>query len=113
MLIHNLISKKTEYFISKINEVAQKYQADISADSQGGMFGIYFTKKEVTNYNDILNTNENNFISFFQYMLKNGIFFAPSMFEAGFISSSHTKKDIDYTVKIFEKWLKEIYLSIN
>ena len=32
-------------------------------------------------------------------MLKNGIFFAPSMFEAGFISSSHTKKDIDYTVK--------------
>ena len=77
------------------------------------MFGIYFTKREVTNYNDILNTNENNFISFFQYMLKNGIFFAPSMFEAGFISSSHTKKDIDYTVKIFEKWLKEIYLSIN
>ena len=107
------LSKKTEYFISKINKVAQKYQADISADSQGGMFGIYFTKREVTNYNDILNTNENNFISFFQYMLKNGIFFAPSMFEAGFISSSHTKKDIDYTVKIFEKWLKEIYLSIN
>jgi glutamate-1-semialdehyde 2,1-aminomutase len=107
------LSKKTEYFISKMNKVSEKYQANISADSQGGMFGIYFTKKQVTNYNDILDTNENKFISFFQYMLKNGIFFAPSMFEAGFISSSHTKKDIDYTVKIFEKWLKEIYLSIN
>ena len=107
------LSKKTEYFISKINKISQKYQANISADSQGGMFGIYFTKKQVTNYSDILNTDENKFISFFQYMLKNGIFFAPSMFEAGFISSSHTKKDIDYTVKIFEKWLKEIYLSIN
>ncbi|MBT5117393.1 MAG: aspartate aminotransferase family protein, partial [Gammaproteobacteria bacterium] len=53
------------------------------------------------------------FISFFQYMLKHGIYFAPSMFEAGFISSSHTKKNIDYTIKIFERWVKEIYLSID
>ena len=73
----------------------------------------YFTKKQVTNYNDIVNTDENKFISFFQYMLKHGIYFAPSMFEAGFISSSHTKKNIDYTIKIFERWVKEIYLSID
>jgi len=107
------LSKKTKYFTSEINRVSKKHHVNISADSQGGMFGIYFTKKQVTNYNDIVNTDENKFISFFQYMLKHGIYFAPSMFEAGFISSSHTKKNIDYTIKIFERWVKEIYLSID
>ena len=41
-------------------------------------------------------------------MLKNGVFFAPSlMYEAGFLSSSHLKKDIDYTIEVFEDWAKK------
>ncbi|MBT7076623.1 MAG: glutamate-1-semialdehyde 2,1-aminomutase, partial [Pelagibacterales bacterium] len=96
------LSNKAKYFISEINRISKKYKINMSADSQGGMFGIYFTKKRVNNYNDILNTQEDRFVDFFQYMLKHGVFFAPSMFEAGFISSSHTKKDIDYTIKIYE-----------
>ena len=40
-------------------------------------------------------------------MLEHGVFFAPSMYEAGFISSSHLKRDLDYTIKIFENWAKQ------
>ena len=40
-------------------------------------------------------------IAFFKYMLNEGVFFAPSLFEAGFISSSHTKKEFDHTVNAF------------
>ena len=107
------LSNKAKYFISEINRISKKYKINMSADSQGGMFGIYFTKKRVNNYNDILNTQEDRFVDFFQYMLKHGVFFAPSMFEAGFISSSHTKKDIDYTIKIYEKWVKNTSLSAD
>ena len=48
------------------------------------------------------------------YMSSNcQVFFAPSMYEAGFISSKHSKKDIDYTIKIFEKWAKARQLLLD
>ena len=46
-------------------------------------------------------------MDFFNYMLKHGVFFAPSMYEAGFVSTKHSKKDLDYTIKIFESWVNK------
>ena len=101
------LSKKTNYLISKFNQVSVKYGLDMSADSEGGMFGIYFTKSKLSNINDINKTSKDTFLDFFKHMLKHGIFFAPSMYEAGFISSSHLKKDLDYTIEVFEDWAKK------
>ena len=101
------LSKKTSYLVSKFNQVSIKYGLDMSADSEGGMFGIYFTKSKLSNINDINKTSKDTFIDFFNHMLKNGVFFAPSMYEAGFLSSSHLKKDIDYTIEVFEDWAKK------
>jgi glutamate-1-semialdehyde 2,1-aminomutase len=69
------------------------------------MFGIYFTKNNIDNYEDIAKSNLGEFISFFKFMKKNGIFFAPSPFEAGFISSSHSKKDLTKTINTFKNWI--------
>ena len=101
------LSKKTQYFVSRFNDVCSKYKLDMSADSEGGMFGIYLTKSKLKNLNDIDKSPKDIFLDFFNYMLEHGVFFAPSMYEAGFISSSHLKRDLDYTIKIFENWAKQ------
>ena len=101
------LSKKTQYFVSRFNDICSKYKLDMSADSEGGMFGIYLTKSKLKNLNDIDKSPKHIFLDFFNYMLDHGVFFAPSMYEAGFISSSHLKKDLDYTIKIFESWAKQ------
>ena len=69
------------------------------------MFGIYFTDKKVTNYNSISKSDIKNFVRFFKFMLQNKIYFAPSAFEAGFVSSAHTVNNINYTLDVFEKWI--------
>ena len=71
------------------------------------MFGIYFTKNKLKNVNNINSSSKDSFLDFFNYMLKHGVFFAPSMYEAGFVSSKHSKKDLDYTIKIFESWVNK------
>ena len=56
---------------------------------------------------DVENTNDKQFKKFLNKCIDNGIYFAPSKFEAGFISTKHTKTEIGNTIKIVEKILKE------
>ena len=100
------LEKITRQLTDGINELSRKYNKKIYADSQGGMFGIYFTNKKVVNYESISKSDIKKFIQFFKFMLKNRIYFAPSAYEAGFVSSAHTANNINYTLDIFEKWIK-------
>ena len=100
--LHN----KTMYLVNRMNDMAKKFNKNFYADGQGGMFGMFFTNNKINNFEDMKKLDNSIFVNFFQFMLHHGIFFAPSMFEAGFISSAHTKKDLDYTLKVFKKWLE-------
>ena len=100
------LEKITRQLTDGINELSRKYNKKIYADSQGGMFGIYFTDKKVVNYESISKSDIKKFIQFFKFMIKNKIYFAPSAYEAGFVSSAHTANNINYTLDIFEKWIK-------
>ena len=100
------LEKITRQLTDGINELSRKYNKKIYADSQGGMFGIYFTDKKVVNYESISKSDIKKFMQFFKFMLKNKIYFAPSAYEAGFVSSAHTANNINYTLDIFEKWIK-------
>ena len=100
------LEKITRQLTDGINELSRKYNKKIYADSQGGMFGIYFTDKKVVNYESISKSDIKKFVQFFKFMLKNKIYFAPSAYEAGFVSSAHTANNINYTLDIFEKWIK-------
>ena len=100
------LEKITRQLTDGINELSRKYNKKIYADSQGGMFGIYFTDKKIVNYESISKSDIKKFIQFFKFMLKNKIYFAPSAYEAGFVSSAHTANNINYTLDIFEKWIK-------
>ncbi len=99
---------KTKIFTSNLNEIALHYNFPFHADSEGGMFGLYFTNKKPVNINDIKKSNLKMFNAFFSYMLDNGIFFAPSPYEAGFMSESHTAKDLERVYLIFEKFIRTV-----
>lgn len=65
----------------------------------GGMFGIFFTDAEtVTCYQDVVKCDVERFKRFFHLMLEEGVYLAPSAFEAGFMSVAHSEEDIDNTI---------------
>ncbi len=74
----------------------------------GSMFCGYFTDQPVHNLADAMKSDRQKFAKFFHGMLDAGVYFAPSQFEAGFISLAHTPQDIDATVAIAAKMLKAL-----
>ncbi|MCU0843257.1 MAG: glutamate-1-semialdehyde 2,1-aminomutase [Thiobacillaceae bacterium] len=68
------------------------------ADSVGGMFGLYFSAKPPTSYAEVMAGDKEAFNRFFHLMLLEGVYLAPSAFEAGFVSAAHSDEDIDATL---------------
>jgi len=92
-----------------LSNSAKKYQIDLLTTYAGGMFGFFFTDKhKINNFSDVKSCNNMLFEKFFKIMLSKGVYFAPSSFEAGFISSKHSQRDINYTLKSAEEAFKEI-----
>jgi len=74
----------------------------------GGMFGLFFTDStSVTNFNETSQCDVERFKKFYHLMLAEGIYMAPSAYEAGFLSSAHTDEDVQATIdaagRVFEQ----------
>ena len=80
-------------------DAAKKYNVDLSLNRFGSMMNPFFTKVKVTNFEQAQTSDTEKFAVFFWEMINNGVFLPPSQFEAWFLSSVLSKKDI----KIFEK----------
>ncbi len=79
-----------------VEEAAKEKQLPIVVNRCGSMMTIFFTKRgRVTNYEEAKECDTSMYAAFFEHMLKNGIYMAPSQFEALFISTKHTEADID------------------
>jgi glutamate-1-semialdehyde 2,1-aminomutase len=63
-------------------------------DSEGGMFGFFFADELPQNYNVVMATDKERFNRFFHGMLDRGVYLAPALYEAGFVSAAHTDADI-------------------
>jgi glutamate-1-semialdehyde 2,1-aminomutase len=79
---------------------ATKAGVPFSAQSVGGMFGIYFAAKAPTSYGEVMRCDKEAFNRFFHRMLDAGVYLAPSAFEAGFVSAAHGEEHIAETVRI-------------
>ena len=101
------LENKASNLLKGMNELFKVNKIPFSTNQIGGMFGFFFSKKLPKNLNDVIDTNDNYFKSFLNSAIQNGIYFAPSKFEAGFISTKHTNKEINNTIKIVRKILKE------
>ena len=70
----------------------------------GGMFGLFFsTDDEINSFQQVMECNQEHFNLFFHGMLKEGVYLAPSAYESGFVSSSHSEDDINATINAAEK----------
>ncbi|HET7598054.1 MAG TPA: glutamate-1-semialdehyde 2,1-aminomutase [Burkholderiales bacterium] len=80
-----------------LSAAAQEHGIPFSAQRVGGMFGIYFCADAPACYEDVLQTDAATFNRFFHGMLREGVYFAPSAYEAGFVSAAHGPREIDHT----------------
>ncbi len=90
-------------------DAAKKYNVDLSVNRFGSMMNPFFTKVKVTNFEQAQTSDTEKFAVFFWEMIKNGVFLPPSQFEAWFLSSALSKKDI----KIFEKATNKAMLAVS
>ena len=101
------LENKAKNLLSGMKKLFESHDIPFSTNQIGGMFGFFFSEKLPSNLVDVENTNDKQFKKFLNKCIDNGIYFAPSKFEAGFISTKHTKTEISNTIKIVEKILKE------
>ena len=96
------ISAQTTKLIEGIKKAAQKLGIAIQTPQAGSMFGIFFSEREVTNYDESAAANQEQFRKFFLSMLEQGIYLAPSQFETLFMSAVHMDEDIRKTISAAE-----------
>ena len=82
-----------------LTDVAFQAGVTFCADSEGGMFGLYFSEQPPTSYAEMMASDKTRFNAFFHAMLDEGVYFAPAAFEAGFVSAQHTDEVIDATIE--------------
>ena len=97
------LSAKADMLVDGLKQAAEKKSLPFLSQSLGGMFGFNFTNQPaIRDFADVTKGHEERFKSFFHGMLSKGIYFAPSMYEAGFISIAHSENDIDKTIHAAE-----------
>jgi glutamate-1-semialdehyde 2,1-aminomutase len=92
------LAQRTNRLASGMVERAKKAGFELVADCEGGMFGFSFRSQPIKDFDDAQAADVQMFNRFFKGMLQRGVYFAPSAFEAGFVSMVHTDKDIDETL---------------
>ncbi len=99
------LADKTRMLTEGLSAVAKKHGVTFSAQFVGGMFGIYFREKIPTSFSEVMECDKDAFNRFFHAMLDEGVYFAPSLFEAGFVSIAHGDNEISKTLTAAEKAL--------
>lgn len=95
------LATRTRQLTDGLTQAARKHGIAFSAQSIGGMFGLYFRETPPTNYEEVMQSNNLRFNNFFHAMLNaegEGHYFAPSAYEAGFVSATHSTSDIEATI---------------
>lgn len=98
---------KTDTLCTQLKQIADDLGIAVQINHIESMFSIFFTDKEVTDYNTAKTSNLDLFALYFNQMLQNGIYMAPGQFEAAFMSVAHTDKDIDKTCNAFKATIHE------
>ena len=94
------LTARTEQLVHGLKKAAAQTGIAFTADSVGGMFGLYFSGSLPQNYADMAASNIEAFKTFFHGMLDRGVAFGPSAYEAAFVSAAHTEELVAETVAI-------------
>lgn len=91
-------AEAAQQLVMAMREHARACGLSIQADAVGTMFGFFFSSEPVHSYRDTERVDKNAFIAFFKAMLDEGVYFAPSAFEAGFISAAHCGEPLEFAM---------------
>ncbi|MBK1692174.1 glutamate-1-semialdehyde 2,1-aminomutase [Ectothiorhodospira mobilis] len=106
---HDDLTAKAETLVSGILGEAEKAGVPMAANQVGGMFGLFFTEQpQVGNFQQVSQCDTDRFGRFFHAMLDKGVYLAPSAFEAGFLSSSHSAGDVEATIQAAGEVLRSL-----
>ncbi|PKM79490.1 MAG: glutamate-1-semialdehyde-2,1-aminomutase [Firmicutes bacterium HGW-Firmicutes-13] len=105
--LYQKMEEKTVKLVEGLKNEAEKLGIPAFSRQISSMFCIYFTEEEVWDYDTAAKSNLDVFVKYFKKMLEEGIYLAPSQFEAGFVSAAHTDEDVEKTIKAGSKALQE------
>ena len=94
---HDALGVRTREIVFGLKAAANAAGIPMTVDSEGGMFGFFFVDVLPSNYTSAIAVDKERFNRFFHAMLDRGVYFAPAMYEAGFVSSAHTADDLRAT----------------
>ncbi len=104
---YDQLSAKTQAVTTGMQAIADRLGIPFTTNQVGGMFGFFFTTdKQVTRYEQVVAGDIERFKKFFHGMLRQGIYLAPSAFEASFLSIAHSDDDIAQTLSVVETVMK-------
>lgn len=99
------LEKKSARLERGLQAIIDKRELPLTQNRVGAMFTLFFTKERVVDYESAKTSDTKKFAAYFSSMLDQGIYLAPSQFEAAFMSAAHTDDDIDRTIRAAEKAL--------
>jgi len=101
--IHKDLAETTQRLMDGLKERAKSNNIPFTTNHVGGMFGCFFSEEEtVSTYNQVMSCNSHSFQKYFHFMLEQGVYLAPSAFEAGFMSIAHQEVEITATLNAAE-----------
>ena len=104
----DVLEKSSSEIMTHTKNLMNKKGIPFSTSSIGGMFGFFFTEHLPNNFEDVVKSDDEMFKKFFYAALDHGIYFAPSKYEAGFISTTHDQSIVDQTKSKIEEVIKEL-----
>lgn len=102
------LAATTSKMVAGVKKAARAAGVPMSGASLGGMFGLYFSEKLPTNYAEVMMADRERFNIYFHGMLAQGIYLAPSAFEAGFVSAMHDSSDVEATISAAREVFKSL-----
>lgn len=104
---YKILEERTQRLIDGLHRVATEKGFPAQGYSVGSMFTLFFSERPIGNYDDVLQSNKERFNRYFHQMLSAGFYFAPSAFEAGFVSLAHSDEEIQATINAFRQMALE------
>jgi glutamate-1-semialdehyde 2,1-aminomutase len=107
--LYEQLTQTTKTLAEGFKTLANKHGIPMSVNYAGSMFGLFFTDVErVTNYQQAISCNTEQFNHFYHGMLENGVYLAPASYEAGFVSAAHSDEIVQQTLTIADKVLANV-----
>ncbi len=106
--VYETLAERSSTLMSGLAERAEARGIPLTTRSVGGMFGFFFNRGPVDSFAEAQQSDAAAFRRFFASMLEDGVYLAPSPYEAGFVSLAHKKRDIDLTLDAAERALARV-----